>query len=202
VPFELLETIRWTPREGWYLLDRHLARLEASARHFQFPCSTPQIAEALAAAVRPANGALRVRLLLGEAGTIRIEQKPLDERAGIWRVRLAAHPIDPTDEFLYHKTTNRLVYERAHRDDCDDVVLWNPAGEATETTIANLVVDFDGRRVTPPVACGLLPGTFRAELLSTGQVSEAVVTTEQLKAGRRLWLVNSVRGWCDATLID
>jgi para-aminobenzoate synthetase/4-amino-4-deoxychorismate lyase len=202
VPFELLETIRWTPREGWYLLDRHLARLEASARHFQFPYSTTRAADALAVAVRAPEGALRVRLLLSESGTIRVEQMPLDERGGIWRVRLAAQPIDPADEFLYHKTTNRVVYERARRPDCDDVILWNPAGEATETTIANLVVDCDGRRVTPPVSCGLLPGTFRAELLATGQVSEAVVTAEQLKAGRRLWLVNSVRGWCDATLID
>ena len=92
-------------------------------------------------------------------------------------MRLAAHPVDPSDEFLYHKTTNRAVYERARRPDCDDVILWNPAGEVTETTIANLVVEGgmteQGRRVTPPVACGLLPGTLRAELLATGEVSEA-----------------------------
>jgi hypothetical protein len=28
--------------------------------------------------------------------------------------------------------------------DCDDVVLWNPAGEVTETAIANLVVEKSG----------------------------------------------------------
>jgi para-aminobenzoate synthetase/4-amino-4-deoxychorismate lyase len=57
-------------------------------------------------------------------------------------------------------------------------------------------------RVTPPIACGLLPGTFRAELLETGAVSEARVTVEQLRSAARFWLVNSVRGWCPAVLVD
>jgi branched-subunit amino acid aminotransferase/4-amino-4-deoxychorismate lyase len=207
VPFELLETIRWTPRDGWYLLDRHLARLADSARFFRFACSQSEIREALDRAARSADSPSRVRLLLAEDGAVRVEHTPLDLRDGVWRVRLAEHPIDPSDQFLYHKTTNRAVYERTRLPDCDDVILWNPAGEVTETTIANLVVEHvddmnvKGRRVTPPVACGLLPGTLRAELLATGEVSEARVTVEQLRAAARFWLVNSVRGWCDAVLI-
>ena len=202
MPFELLETMRWTPREGWYLLDRHLARLEASARHFQFVYFASQARDRLDHAVRSAETALRVRLLLAEDGAVRVEQTPLDRHEGVWRVRFAADPVDPSDEFLYHKTTNRAVYERARRPDCDDVILWNPAGEVTETTIANLVVEINLRRVTPPVACGLLPGTLRAELLATGQIGEARVTVEELKGAAHFWLVNSVRGWCAGTLID
>ena len=145
-----------------------------------------------------------MRLLLAGHGDVRVEHTPLDHRDGVWRLRLAADPIDPSDEFLYHKTTNRVVYERARRPDCDDVILWNPAGEVTETTIANLVVEevARARRVTPPIACGLLPGTLRAELLATGEVSEAVVTVEQLKRAPRFWLVNSVRGWSEGVLVD
>jgi branched-subunit amino acid aminotransferase/4-amino-4-deoxychorismate lyase len=199
-----LETIRWTPRDGWYLLDRHLARLEESARHFRFLYSAGQTRDALDRAVGSAETALRIRLLLAADGAVRVEQTPLDHRDGVWRLRLAAHPVDPSDQFLYHKTTNRAVYDRARRPDCDDVILWNPAGEVTEATIANLVVeeaDGGGRRVTPPVACGLLPGTLRAELLATGEVSEARITVEQLKAAPRFWLVNSVRGWWEGQLI-
>jgi branched-subunit amino acid aminotransferase/4-amino-4-deoxychorismate lyase len=204
VPFELLETIRWTPRDGWYLLDRHFARLETSARYFRFGYRANQIRDALDRAVHSADAPQRVRLLLAEDGGIRVEHTPLDHRDGTWRLRLAAEPVDPSDEFLYHKTTNRAVYERAGRPDCDDVILWNPADEVTETTIANLVVeDVRGgaRRVTPPVVCGLLPGTMRAELLATGQIGEARVTVEELKAGARFWLVNSVRGWIPGMLI-
>jgi len=205
VPFELLETMRWTPRDGWYLLDRHVARLEQSARHFTFVYRAGLIRDALDRAVLSADAPQRVRLLLAGDGSVRVEHTPLDHHDGVWRVRLAAAPVDPSDEFLYHKTTNRAVYERARRPDCDDVILWNPAGEVTETTIANLVVEDvtdKARRVTPPVACGLLPGTLRAELLAAGEVSEAVVTVEQLKKAPRFWLVNSVRGWCDGVLVD
>ena len=197
--------MRWMPRDGWSLLDRHLARLEQSARHFGFIYAASQIRDELDGAVRSADGPLRVRLLLAEDGAVRVERSPLAGREGVWRVRLAKHPVDPSDEFLYHKTTNRTVYERARLPDCDDVILWNPAGEVTETTIANLVVEdshIGGRRITPPIVCGLLPGTLRAELLATGEISEGRVTVEQLKTAPRFWLVNSVRGSCAGILIE
>jgi para-aminobenzoate synthetase/4-amino-4-deoxychorismate lyase len=143
-----------------------------------------------------------VRLLVAEDGAVRVEQTPLEIVERRLTLRFAADPIDPADVFLFHKTTNRAVYDRARRPDCDDVILWNPAGEVTETTIANLVVELGDRRVTPPIACGLLSGTMRAELLATGEVSEARVTIQQARQAPRLWLVNSVRGWCPAALLD
>jgi branched-subunit amino acid aminotransferase/4-amino-4-deoxychorismate lyase len=198
--FDLLETLRWTPTEGWYLLDRHLDRLEGSARHFGFDCSRAEILHALDEAVQTAGAARRVRLLLNREGHVRVEPTPLDIQQGVMRVRLAAQPIDPTDIFLYHKTTNRSVYEQARLPDCGDVILWNASGEATESTIANLVVQKGGRRVTPPISCGLLPGTMRAELLAAGEISEEVVKVDELGAAARFWLVNSVRGWWEAVL--
>jgi para-aminobenzoate synthetase/4-amino-4-deoxychorismate lyase len=113
---------------------------------------------------------------------------------------IAASPIDPRDPFLFHKTTNREVYLHARRPDCDDVVLWNPDRQVTESTIANVVVDIGGRKVTPPVHCGLLAGTFRAELLESGEIQESIVTLDELQAASALWLINSVRGWWPATL--
>jgi para-aminobenzoate synthetase/4-amino-4-deoxychorismate lyase len=202
VPFELLETLRWTPQEGWYLRDRHLARLEESARYFKFVFSAGQIDDALRDVVDAADGPLRIRLRLASDGLVHVEGSPLEHDAALWRVRLAQHPIDPADEFLYHKTTNRTVYERARLPGCDDVILWNPSGEVTEATIANVVVEVDGRSVTPPIVCGLLPGTFRAELLARGAVTERRVTVEQLRSATRFWLVNSVRGWISGALID
>lgn len=194
--------MRWTPGEGWYLLDRHLGRLENSARHFGFAFPSIQIRHALDSAVDGAAGPLRVRLLLAEEGGVRVEHTPLEPIEQPMVVRFAVAPIDPSDVFLFHKTTNRVTYERARRPDCDDVILWNPAGEVTESTIANVIVEVDGRRLTPPVSCGLLGGTLRAELVARGEVSEGRVTVEQTARAARLWLVNSVRGWCPATLID
>ena len=50
------------------------------------------------------------------------------------------------------------------------------------------------------LACGLLPGTFRAELLERGEVSEAVVAVKDLKRAGGLWLINSLRKWMPVVL--
>lgn len=201
-PFELLETIRWTADGGFFLLDRHLHRIEQSAAYFQYQCSTSHLRSHLEHAVAGSSGAQRVRLLLARNGDIRVECTPLvsDAIARTAMLAIAASPIDPRDPFLFHKTTNREVYLHARRPDCDDVVLWNPDHQVTESTIANIVVEIDGRRVTPPVDCGLLAGTFRAELLESGAIQESIVTLDELRAASGLWLINSVREWWPATL--
>jgi para-aminobenzoate synthetase/4-amino-4-deoxychorismate lyase len=115
---------------------------------------------------------------------------------------LAKRPVDSGDVFLYHKTTNRSVYEKAKADcpEADDVLLFNERGEVTESYIANVVVELDGRKVTPPVSCGLLSGTFRDELLERGEIEEGIVMLADLKQASAVWLVNSVRKWRKAVL--
>ena len=200
--FDLLETMRWTPEEGIYLLDRHLARLEESARYFGFRCPLSEIRDALGRAVASAQDPLRIRLLVSPTGGFHIEQGRLEPAAGIVRVRVAERPIDRSNIFLFHKTTARDVYVEARRADCEDVILWNTLGDVTESTVANLVVDLAGHLVTPPVSSGLLAGTMRADLLAAGEVTEAPVTLAQLREAHAFWLVNSVRGWRQAVLVD
>lgn len=198
--FELLETIRWMPGEGFFLLERHLERLRESAEYFGFRCSTSDASEALARAVVAADRALRLRVLVAEDGTLRVERSSLEPPSGVVRVGLAKAPIDSNDVFLFHKTTRRAPYEQARSSRFDDCILWNSARQVTESTIANIVVEIDGRRVTPPVECGLLAGTLRAELLASEEIAEATITVDQLVAAPRFWLINSVRGWCPAML--
>jgi branched-subunit amino acid aminotransferase/4-amino-4-deoxychorismate lyase len=193
--FDLLETLRWTPEDGFYLLERHLRRLEDSARYFGFACSLALVREVLQGAVRSSAHRLRVRLLVGRDGSARAEPSRLEPPAGTLRIGLAANPVDPSDPFLFHKTTNRTQLERERSPAYDDVLLWNPDHQITEATTANIVVNLGGRAVTPPVECGLLPGTMRAELLAAGVIAEAPITVEQALAARHVWLVNSVRGW-------
>ena len=199
--FELLETLRWSTAEGLYLLERHLHRMRESAEYFEFEYDERRIREELSVAVAGATEPLRVRLRVSSSGAVTVESAPLHVSIGTARLRLAAEPVSRDDIFLYHKTTNRAVYERARRDDADDVCLWNESGEVTESTIANVVVELaDGVRVTPPVACGLLAGTFRAELLERGEIIERVVRVEELSSASRIWLINSVQGWRPASL--
>ena len=112
------------------------------------------------------------------------------------RIALARAPVDSRDPFLYHKTTNRKVYEGARTacPDYDDVLLFNELGEVTESTIANVAVDIAGKLCTPPVTCGLLPGTMRAHLLHQGELIERRITVAELLECPRVFLLNSVRG--------
>jgi para-aminobenzoate synthetase/4-amino-4-deoxychorismate lyase len=177
-----------------------LHRLSRSARHFEFVCPLEEVQDALERAVAAADRPLRVRLLVGRDGTVRTEVFPLEPSTGTMRVRLAAAPIDPTDPFLFHKTTYRMQQERERAVEYDEIVLWNPDRFITEAINANIVVEVDGRAVTPPIECGLLAGTMRAELLEKKAISEAKVSIEDLQRAPRFWLINSVRGWRAASL--
>ncbi len=75
-----------------------------------------------------------------------------------------------------------------------DVLLHNEEGQLCEFTIGNVLLQLDGVLYTPPVACGLLPGVLRAELLAQGVVQERVLRLADLQRAEGIWLVNSVRG--------
>ena len=119
-------------------------------------------------------------------------------------VNLAPEPVDSTNPFLYHKTTNRQVYDvrRNRHPQSDDIVLQNERGELTECSIGNLVIHRDGRYLTPSVESGLLEGTFRAELLDSGQIEEVILFACDLESAEELFMINSVRRWVRLELAE
>lgn len=196
--FDLLETLLWTPDAGFPLLDRHLARLAASARFFVRPLDPDAVRAALSAAVVGRSRPTRVRLLVDEAGTpsVTVADVPAAS-AGPITVAIDTVPVDSRDVFARHKTTRRASYAAAsaRHPDADDVVLVNERGEVVETTIANVAARVDGRWVTPPLSSGCLPGVARAEALASGLVAEAVLTPADLRGAEGLARLNAVRGW-------
>jgi para-aminobenzoate synthetase/4-amino-4-deoxychorismate lyase len=203
-PFALVETFALLPGEGFRRLDGHLARLAGSARHFGFPLEMRRVEEALRASAASIVGAARARLILESDGHVVVQATALPPAPSrTLQVGLAARPVDPRSVWLYHKTTRRETYDEAaaSRPDCDDVLLWNDRGELTESTIANVVVEIGGQRLTPPVACGLLPGVERARALAEGRAREGVVRLTDLRPGQRLWLLSSLRGSREARLV-
>ena len=196
--FSLLETMRWTPQAGYYLLEWHLERLQDSARYFGFRLDLAALRlELEQLSARLGRKPRRIRLLVTKEGRISVESKALPKPAAKpQRIVLARAPVDSSDPFLYHKTTNRRVYEAA-RTACpgfDDVLLFNEHGEITESTIANVAVDIAGKLCTPPVTCSLLPGTLRAHLIHQGELLERRITVAELQQSPRVFLLNSVRG--------
>jgi para-aminobenzoate synthetase/4-amino-4-deoxychorismate lyase len=195
--FSLLETMLWTPEEGFFLRGKHIARLLDSADYFDFPTTREEIEKELTKIELPFSTPQRVRLLLDKQGKLHSEATAYHPTEKILQVRLAKEPINSSNTFLFHKTTAREVYDAARSDfpDCDDVLLYNERGELTEFTIGNLVVELDGKLVTPPIDCGLLTGTFRAHLLETGKVTERIVLVTELERCTKVFRVNSIRRW-------
>ena len=203
-PFALLETLLWTPRRGYFLLEAHLARLQSAARYFQFRCVLPAIQHALTKSANAWSTPRKVRLLLAADGRYVIEPSAVPRNTGVVRVGWAPAPVDPAEPLLYHKTTDRERYEqaRAARPDCDEVLLWNIHGELTEATTANVVLAMAGALWTPPVASGLLPGTLRQHLLATGVIRERRIPVAAVRTARRLYLINALRRWRRAVLVE
>ena len=202
--FLLLETMRLEDGDVTHL-NRHLARMAGSARHFGFAWNDSSVRHAVEnARTSHGDGCWRLRLVVDRHGVPNVTcttHEPGESRP--WRVAYAESPVDDRDQFLFNKTTHRAVYDAARnaRPNVDDVLLWNRRGEVTESTIANLVAELDGVRVTPPANCGLLPGVCRAAMIDAGGLTERVLSRDDLARASRLWLINSLRGWVEATLV-
>jgi para-aminobenzoate synthetase/4-amino-4-deoxychorismate lyase len=195
--FQLLETLLW---DGEYcLLDEHLDRMKASAAYFGFPFDELKVRTALQnLADRMGREMQRVRVTSSRDGAVRVEHGGLTaERFGC--VRISNVQVSSRDQFLYHKTTHRDVYDRglaaAIRAGCDDELFFNERGELTEGAIHNIFVVKDGVWKTPPIQSGLLPGTYRGKVLrERPDAREEVLTLEDLVRAEQIYLCNSVRG--------
>ena len=211
--FSLLETMLWTPKEGFFLREKHIARLLDSAEYFDFPIKrrgrvTPplRIVSYLNEISSQFTTPQRVRLLLDKKWNLCHEVKPFksQQNPASLKICLAKEHITSSNIFLFHKTTHRNVYDSVRKEfpEYDDVLLYNENGELTEFTIGNLIVEMDGKRYTPSISSGVLAGTFRAHLLETGQVEERIVRVEELKRCEKIFRVNSVRRWERVELIE
>ena len=212
--FKLVETILW--RGGKYmLLDLHLQRLCASAKYFSFVYNEKRINHMLVQLqdqlVSQAKLTYKVRLLLSYTGSVEYEHTPLvgenfvsyedvKKQQATPKLIISQQAVNSNDIFLYHKTTERDVYDKA-RKGYNDVILYNENSYITESTIANIVIeDEDGVLVTPRVSCGLLAGTFRQYLLNKKIITPELISINRLLSARSIYLINSVRGWRKITV--
>ncbi|MFC1454276.1 aminodeoxychorismate synthase component I [Verrucomicrobiota bacterium] len=197
VDFDLLETMLWTNSGSYLLLDSHIARLKASAEYFSFKFNENNLKAELASfASKLTPRSQRVRLLLNREGHVKLKAEPYQpEISKKMSVCPAKYHVASDSVYLYHKTTNRRVYDNAKAlgPEYDEVILWNEKGEVTEFCTGNIIVKIKDEFLTPPLKCGLLPGTFRAWLLKKGIVKERIIKLEMLRQCEKIYFCNSVR---------
>jgi para-aminobenzoate synthetase/4-amino-4-deoxychorismate lyase len=194
--YELLETIRLHQGRFW-LLSGHLKRMERSACELAFPFHENRILEALSlTAKKYSQSQWRVRLRLSGAGEVNVNVFPLDAIPRLPRIAMACTAVASDNPWLRYKTTRREIYSllSIKRDDIFDTLLFNERGEITEFTRGNLLIEKQGRLLTPAFNCGLLPGVLREILLNRKRVHETIVNRDDLRQAKNIWFANSVRG--------
>ncbi|NOX26104.1 MAG: aminodeoxychorismate synthase component I [Deltaproteobacteria bacterium] len=222
--FQLIETILWQAKDGFWLLDHHLQRLRTSALYFSYPLDLHQLRQRLLAmadnwAALPPNR--RLRILLFRDGTTDITAVECGPSAGLSLsghnsargssqqellplIEISPQKTDSNNIYLYHKTTLRELYnkerQRAGRDGLYEIIFCNERQEITEGTISNIIIRHQGRFLTPPIECGLLPGIGRQMLIEGRQIWEEVLTPADLYAAESIYFLNSVRGLVEVRL--
>jgi len=199
--FGIIETLLWENGD-YFLLALHLNRLKQSARQFSCLYNETIIKDTftkLQGKFR-SEEKYRVRLILHQSGAPEITSTILPEPICIpQKTILSEKRTDKTDLFLYHKTTNRALYDREYErysaKGFFDVIFMNSGDEVTEGAITNVIIRKNGKYFTPPVSCGLLGGVYRKHLIQNGdfKIEEKVLFREDLIASEKIFLCNSVR---------
>ena len=200
--FEIFETIRASRADGVRHLDRHLARIGASAAYFGYRFDAAAARALLVeACLQLADGGLqRLRLALTARGELTVTPGALAPLREPVRLLLADEPTRSDDLFLRHKTSIRSRYDAAWRaaeaQGAFDTLHFNERGELTEGGRSNVIVRLGGRWYTPPLACGLLPGVMRGVLLDAPawDIRERVITRAMLENAEDIVVCNSLRG--------
>ena len=274
----LFETLRYSSQSSTYLYKTlHIQRLRDSCNYFGISLNADEVEEALHEVIAEKRSETshnlqssdyRIRLHIAHNGKVSTTiSGPLGDffPSSLSKPRLCildtAHPVNSKIVHLYHKTTERGVYDKArafHNCLVDDrrpanpdaitpfdVLLVNEHGHLTEFCIGNVIVEMsdsvglsEGSIVeegdkdegvivkegesskdaehlgedlwpqpspgcsffTPPISSGLLPGVLRSRLIHLNKVKTRIINKTELECFKRVWLVNSVRGWVQVCL--
>jgi para-aminobenzoate synthetase/4-amino-4-deoxychorismate lyase len=198
--FDLIETMRFDPHEGLLELERHLARMKASAQALGFTFDRHGARNELQAATFRLREPRKIRLLLSRNGMVAIEGRllpdPVPEPVEVAVVPL---PVDSDDFRLRHKTSDRTFYDEAReKSGRAEVLFHDKEGFLTEGSFTHIFVERGGRLLTPPLSRGLLPGILRARLIEEGAAEEKDLTPTDLASG--FYIGNVLRGLIRAAL--
>ena len=200
--FKLIEAMLWKRNMGYFLLSLHLERMASSAEYFGFPFDTKAIVRKLKALEKDFIGSYdyKVRLLLDKRGEVDVSFTRIKKNPQAARVRFSGKKTDSGDIFLYHKTTNRQVYDEEYKKWQDkgyfDIIFTNEKRELTEGSVTNIIIKKGRAYYTPPVRSGLLNGVFRRYILEQKKIPviEKVLYKKDVQEADEIYMLNSVRG--------
>lgn len=207
--------------------ERHYARMQKDAAQLFVPMPDRDWLEEQLLKLIDANGAqestLRVAVIRNKGGLFEgpgIEREfdviAFTRAVNDWgesvRLDVALNARFAAGEFSDLKITawshNLVLYERAHRNGYDEVVLMNERQEVSECTSANIFAIFGTRVLTPPLrTAGCLPGVTRDILLNdlSGdgvEVQEHVLFLPDLAGADEVFISSTTRETLSVSYIN
>lgn len=203
--------------------ERHWARMASDARRLRvpFPNNSDKVAEDLSRLIEANeawNATMRLVVVRNRGG---IWEGPVSRDFDIvaltaavypWRenllggdgvkLGLVPHGRHAANEFAGAKilswAQNLVLYERAHEQGYDEVVLLNERGEVAECSSGNIFAVFGNRVFTPPLSSGCLPGITRVVLLEEirvpeFQLQERVLVPSDLECADEVLITSTTR---------
>lgn len=200
----LLETFRIGTGARVGSIDAHLERMFESARRLGVVCDERAIRTLVAGvAAAPESGLCRLRLAPDGTPSLASEELVLADEPV--EVVLSTQTVRADDPMLRIKSSWRPAQDRAWEEararGAFDALLHNERGEITEGSRTNVFVRIDGSLFTPPLACGVLPGILRADVLTRGEARERVLHERDVLGAAELFVGNSARGLLRARLL-
>ena len=190
--FDLISTGR-IHRGKLLFLKEHLNRLQESSRYFSYPFNKEEVQNQVEDLCQSLDfdTDYRLKMSLAKNGELTFEHNQLTGLADVFcQARLVeqTHPLD--SPYTYFKTSYRPhISLEPH-----EQIYYNQKKELLETSIGNLVLKIEDQLYTPPVHLGLLNGIYRQSLIANNQVTERVLTLDNLKQAQAIYGCNAVRG--------
>lgn len=190
--FDLISTGR-IHRGKLLFLKEHLNRLQESSRYFSYPFNKEEVQNQVEDLCQSLDfdTDYRLKMFLAKNGELTFEHNQLTGLADDFcQARLVeqTHPLD--SPYTYFKTSYRPhISLEPH-----EQIYYNQKKELLETSIGNLVLKIEDQLYTPPVHLGLLNGIYRQSLIANNQVTERVLTLDNLKQAQAIYGCNAVRG--------
>lgn len=190
--FDLISTGR-IHRGKLLFLKEHLNRLQESSRYFSYPFNKEEVQNQVEDLCQSLDfdTDYRLKMSLAKNGELTFEHNQLTGLADVFcQARLVeqTHPLD--SPYTYFKTSYRPhISLEPH-----EQIYYNQKKELLETSIGNLVLKIEDQLYTPPVHLGLLNGIYRQSLIANNQVTERILTLDNLKQAQAIYGCNAVRG--------
>ena len=174
-------------------LEEHMKRLQESSRYFDYPFNKEKVKKQVEDLCQSLDfdTDYRLKMSLAKDGELTFEHNQLTGLADDFcQARLVEQTYPLDSPYTYFKTSYRPHISLGPHEQ----IYYNQKKELLETSIGNLVLKIEDQLYTPPIRLGLLNGIYRQNLIANNQVTERVLTLDNLKQAQAIYGCNAVRG--------